>query len=123
MDKDISEKVNKILDLMLSGIEGASDIASAELPGLLQEYINYFMIDAIPLSGVVLALIFLPATALFYWLGKTDFKENKDPTFFFLGLISFVVFLFSFAVTVSKGKEMYTIKVAPKAYMIEKFRK
>lgn len=135
----LQEKVNRILDLMITGLEKGADVVSKELPLLLEEYSRIFMVDAIPL-GATFGFLFFATFTYFWWRYAIKFQgsdpepntrnERSDGQCFFYVSKFFVLGAFILASltgfipgTVDGFKEMVKIEIAPKAYLIEKFRK
>ena len=122
MNKETQEKVDQVLDLLISGIGEAKQ----ELPVLMEEYVNYFMVENI--VGVIasLALILISSIAVVYCSKKRnekgrDYSDKLDYSAF-MALCSIIVvssaFFFSFHLT-----SVLKLTFAPKAYLIEQLRR
>ncbi len=70
MNDKMQEQASKIIEMIVSGLEKASDVASAELPGLINDYLSYYMIDAIPVKAMVVIPILI-------WLSIYSHKNIK----------------------------------------------
>lgn len=130
MSEEMQKQLGKILELMIAGLEKAGEMASKELPGLLHDYLAYYVIDAAPIKSV-LFLLFVVALVVFIkkpWLfvyGKA--KEESIPELpvmvsVIVGVFICIAFFFSVGNIVESSKEIASIKVAPRAYLIEKLR-
>jgi len=141
MNEEMQKQVTRILELMLAGLEKAGDVASSELPGLINDYLSYFMVEAIPVGSFFMMIVFI---VLSVFLSKFFKKHIKDiypeshynrgrPTDFAAfcsgayWLIPLFIMLLPFGLASSHFvhgvKDIIKIKVAPKAYIIEKLRK
>lgn len=124
MDKQITEKVNKILNLLIDGIEKTGDITQSQLPELINEYVTLYMLEALPVVSTVLAIILGIVTYVIVKLclisDNTDIRENGSLISGTVGTILILAFLLS---SLNGFKNIYIIKTAPKAYLIEKLRK
>jgi di/tricarboxylate transporter len=132
MNEEMQKQLGKILELMISGLEKAGDVASKELPGLLEDYLQFFIIDLLPVSQLVyiigvLILIYTTKEKIRKWYEHV--KKNSYDTFDFwmpFGIASIIMGIFFIVAVLSvadTSKEIAQIYVAPKAYIIEKLRK
>jgi len=125
----IEEKANKVLDIMIDGLEKAGNAVQAELPSLLNEYITYFIIDEFPLRSLVL-LIIVPIIGyvLFKRCSKVETnnvceEDNKEFTLWMIAVLATIICGVSLFNCMGDFKNVYKLTHAPKAYLIEKFRK
>lgn len=122
MNKETQEKVDQILNLLIDGIGKAKQ----ELPVLMEEYVNYFMVENVVDVISCLALILISSIAVVYYSKKrnekgVDFGDKIDySAFMVLCSIAMVLsaFFFSFHL-----KNVLKLKLAPKAYLIEQLRR
>jgi len=120
---NLEEKADKILDMIISGLEKTGEVINEQAPEIINEYITYSIIDAFPATHIVavfssMSFIFL----VFFLTRKIEDFDHKWMPRAFIGVICLIVFCFSLGGTLDGLKKMYKIKEAPKAYLIEKFR-
>ena len=122
----MKEKAEKILDLMISGLEKAGEIAQTELPKLVEDYVRYFIIQELP---VISFAVLLFGIALFVLIVRFAFREEDfrkelageaGP---FVGLVFIATVIVPFAFLVNSSKDVLALAYAPKAALIERFRK
>ncbi len=121
----MEEKVNKILELLIAGIEKGTELAESELPGLMQEYITYYYIKAIPISSILIGLLSI-VTAIVCAVLYRKFKKGHGDAWvdcMIYGTLAVLILIASIGCSSSGFMEMYQIKEAPKAYLIERLRR
>ena len=135
MKEELVDKANAILTMLVNGLEKAGDLATSEVPLILKEYIEYYIIQQFPLNGILwLIFAWIPVLLLVRHVKGKIIKEpsDQDQRCFNSGMqgiiyatIGFYVFINVMVMGCVLGdlKTVYTIKTAPKAYLIEKFRK
>lgn len=124
MNEEMQKKLNQILSLMIDGLEKAGEITSKELPSLIEDYLNMYLIDAIPVATVFAAVTIL--LSIIFWTKTVNKWVKTDPDaspayLLSMGLAVCLLFILDYAV--KDFKEIIKIKAAPKAYLIEKLRK
>ena len=124
MNEKLQEQLGKILELMLAGLEKASEVAETELPGLIEDYLSMYYIDAIPVVSTVGAVLSIILVMLLYKVIHPVVKNDKDfaPVYISM-LVPLIIFLVCLSEIAFSVKEMIKIEKAPKAYLIEKLRK
>ena len=116
MEKELAEKANKILDMVISGVDKGVE----QVPGLTEEYLTYFLIGEI--SDLLFTLIILFPVVIGFttaYLMKKD-NDNEWVFAFGFGIVSICFFGIMFTV---QSFDIVKLKMAPKAYLIEKVRK
>jgi len=124
MEEELQNQTAKILKLMLTGMEKAGNIASKELPGLIEDYLNMYYIEAIPIIPVLAILTSFTIFGIMWNIMRPIIKKDPicSPTYILL-IIPIFVFFVGATHTVNGVKDMIKIKTAPKAYLIEQLRK
>ena len=124
MNDNLKEKVSKILDLMLNGLEKAGDVASTELPFLIEEYLSLFFIEHFPIISTMFSMVLIIANIICFLMFKKIIDKNQKYLYLYrINVAITVVFAVVLSSTVADIKELVKIKVAPKAYLIEKLRR
>lgn len=143
MNKSLEEKANKLLDLLIDGIEKGADLASSEAPKILEEYLTYFYIQQIPIFGIIGVLVsFILALIIFKmykhyeniriqnkdkWSSARSFVDEMGDGVVFVYFLCIAASLFLIFISTldiaGSVSNMLQIKHAPKAYLIEKIRK
>lgn len=130
MNEEMQKQLSRILELMLNGLEKAGDVASKELPGLIEDYLQLFVIKNLPIGSLILMLVMIGALFVWYkkaWTWADKYCAESDGLSYMISLFALVVCLVVLGISTSKTisaiKEIATIKLAPKAYLIEKLRK
>jgi len=124
MNEAIVEKINKLLGLMIDGIEKASSTVQSELPKLVEEFIAMYMIEAFPAGSLVfMLLMFVVATILWFLTRKFSDDDAKHGCRFGIITFAFIISICAGGMVIHGAKEMYKIKNAPKAYLIDRLRK
>ena len=119
----MEEKINKILDLMIAGLEKAGSVAEAELPGLINDYVAYFIIQEVPVISPVIFLLGVTGfILLFRFLKREDALKEVGDVLGHLFFVFVALVCVPFAIAVSSAKDMAALYYAPKAALIEKFR-
>ena len=127
MDIGLSEKAEKILDMLISGMEKAGTAANAELPQLMEQYVVYFIVDAVThiIAGVVglilCSLIAKKVTPLL--IDASETKGDKVFAFCMLAMALATPVGFAGIAVVKGGSSVVKWTAAPKAALIENFRK
>jgi len=136
MKEELVEKANTILTMLVNSLEKAGDLAQSEAPLIIKEYITYYIIQEFPITGIVMLLVF----SVMAFLGVKHFKNkeynesesrrevedyNKCMKGFRYSIITSYIFVASLMSMhiLNDLKKVYMIKEAPKAFLIEKFRK
>ena len=124
MNEEMQKQISKILEMMISGIEKAGDVAGEQLPGLVDDYLSMYMIDAIPIIIPLIAGVLLISIIIFIKFAIKETKEDAEAVWMFMPITVLVlIFLMLMGSVTEDLKEIYKIKTAPKAYLIEKLRK
>lgn len=125
----MEEKINKILDLMISGIEKGSELAGEQAGPLFEEYWRYLLADKI--IGLMSGLLCFALAYVCYRIAKYSWKKYKEsqekniwndewlwgviPTVFLL-----CIFVMSgVAITICEAGKLTKLLVAPKIYVIK----
>lgn len=130
----MENKIEKILELLLQSLQGAKDLASQELPGLIQEYATYLMVESFSFSGLAwmagLAMVWAAVNKVFE---REIEKAKSDKSRQYVGDIwlwrSLVLTIIGALLGVATAnvldevKRVATFKLAPKAALIEHFRR
>lgn len=114
-------KLDKLLDLIIEGVEKGSSLVSSEAPKIADEILRYeswlAMTDAI-ISGV--SAVFL--SAIVWWFMKKvksdDWREGHMAGLIFGSIALFIVF----SICAFNLKTMKQIEMAPKYYLIQKLK-
>lgn len=112
----IDEKVSKILDLLIEGIQKGTDLAQVQLPQIAEELLKYEAWDC-KLGMIYSSIVF---AVIVFVMFRVYLNEGFDHPFNFLAgpiilIVSSVVFCCNFS-------NLHKIEVAPKVYLIEYLR-
>lgn len=117
------EKVDKILDMLIAGLEKTTELANSELPKLLDEYVVYLSIEAIPVAAFIGIIMAMAATIYIYKHRKSFFADEPDGEWKILVLLLIVVVWgFSLGGFIRGTEKFAKLYYAPKATLMEKFR-
>jgi len=115
MKNELEQKANIILDMVIKGVEKGVE----QMPMLTEEYLTYFMIEELP---IVSAIGFLATFSLGLFICIRTSNEKNGDGFFGGCLVIFISVILSTFIYCGI-KNIIQIKLAPKAYLIEKVRK
>ena len=110
------EKVNKVLDLIIVGLEKGGEFATTQVGVMSQEILNFKFYTSL----CILIFLFLSSLgALALWIyavnnSKPDCKDSQDGIL--LSFLLFIALIFFQAVPIHS---MFKIKYAPTSYVIE----
>lgn len=106
----MNEKLNKILDLMIEGIEKGSQFAKDQLPQLASEILKYESWNHSLWMAIWIAV------AIFFLLLVIMVLHSNEPEMFFIPCIPVIAcVMFAFY----QFSELKKIELAPKYYLIE----
>lgn len=121
MNEQLQQKAAELLDRVIAGIDKGVEL----VPGLTEEYLWYFILEEIPYLQIPLLIVFLMGVRYAYKMLKKYYARSDED--FYLGICAGFVLLVCFSVVTTcsftkRIKNLMQIKVAPKAYLIEKIR-
>lgn len=109
----MNEKLEKLLDLLIAGIEKGTDLAQTELPKLAEEILKYEAWSHSMLMWVCVGITIVAVFILIIFLLAEDFDAV---------IFAFVFSCIATACAVSQYSEIKKIEMAPKYYLLEKIR-
>ena len=116
----MDKKLEKLLDLLINGIEKGGELASTEIPKIMEEIITFGFwteIWGLVLSLLIILLTIIP-TVILLFKGVRDDDTEK----FLLGTVVGIGLSLACICAYNTGYRVLKIKLAPKIYMIEYVR-
>ena len=115
----MESKLEKLMDLLINGIEKGTELASGELPKLMEEILQYEFYSSLTfLSLNLFILIVIPILAFLYH--KKHSEDLGDGIM--ISLIASFILISPLIVVLKNTDNLIKIKVAPKVFVIDYIR-
>ncbi len=117
----MNEKLEKLLDMFVTGLQKGAGLMQEELPKLAHEILEYaFYSELVKLILCSIILILTISTAIY--LVKFKLKDDRDG-YYWGFLVALILPLIISSVNVfTKTDNVIKIKVAPRVYLIDYIR-
>lgn len=116
----MEEKINKILDAILLGLEKGVELANNEVSKLINEYVIYHSIESIPIWSFGWLLFAGVCSVVAYKFRKEISKAEGAWGWVIVPLSA--IWIFSISGITEGLKDIAKLQFASKAALIEKFR-